>query len=129
VLDETIEERLIERANEVGTHVRARLNALKADIPVIGDVRGLGMLNAIEIVADQRSKAMLPRSLDVLGRIQSIARERGLLIYGRRTHGGKFGDWIMVTPPLIATTADIDEIAEGLSQTLRVFSAEVSAAR
>lgn len=72
---------------------------------------------------------MLPRSLDVLGRIQSIARERGLLIYGRRTHGGKFGDWIMVTPPLIATTADIDEIAEGLSQTLRVFSAEVSAAR
>jgi adenosylmethionine-8-amino-7-oxononanoate aminotransferase len=84
------------------------------------------MLNAIEIVADQASKAMLPRSMDVLGRIQAIARERGLLIYGRRTHGGKFGDWIMVTPPLIATKSDIDEIVDGLAATLKSFSSEVS---
>lgn len=129
VLEETIEQRLIERANELGPYLRSKLDALKSEIPVIGDVRGLGMLNAIEIVADQRSKAMLPRSLDVLGRIQSIAREHGLLIYGRRTHGGKFGDWIMVTPPLIATKADIDEIVDGLARTLRLFSAEVIGAR
>jgi len=129
VLEETIEQRLIERANELGPRLRSRLDALKAEIPVIGDVRGLGMLNAIEIVADQRTQAMLPRSLDVLGRIQSIAREHGLLIYGRRTHGGKFGDWIMVTPPLIATNADIDEIVDGLARTLRLFSAEVTGAR
>jgi adenosylmethionine-8-amino-7-oxononanoate aminotransferase len=129
VLEETVERKLIERANETGAYLRARLNALKSEVPVLGDVRGLGMLNAIEIVADQGSKAMLPRSMDVLGRIQSIARAGGLLIYGRRTHGGKFGDWIMVTPPLIATTADIDEIVDGLGKALRTFSAEVSGAR
>jgi adenosylmethionine-8-amino-7-oxononanoate aminotransferase len=129
VLEETVERKLIERANETGAYLRSRLNALKSDVPVLGDVRGLGMLNAIEIVADPSSKAMLPRSMDVLGRIQSIAREGGLLIYGRRTHGGKIGDWIMVTPPLIATTADIDEIVDGLGKALRTFSAEVSGAR
>jgi adenosylmethionine-8-amino-7-oxononanoate aminotransferase len=125
VLEETVERKLIESAVGTGEYLRSRLNALKSDVPVLGDVRGLGMLNAIEIVADQTSKAMLPRSMDVLGRIQSIARERGLLIYGRRTHGGKFGDWIMVTPPLIATKSDIDEIVDGLATTLKTFSSEV----
>jgi adenosylmethionine-8-amino-7-oxononanoate aminotransferase len=129
VLEETLDRKLIERANEVGAHLRSRLQALQVEIPVMGDVRGLGMLNAIEIVADQSSKAMLPRTLDVLGHIQSIARSHGLLIYGRRTHGGKFGDWIMVTPPLIATNADIDEIVDGLGKTLRTFSREVTGAR
>ena len=87
------------------------------------------MLNAIEIVADQMTKDMLPRTMDVIGRIQVLARDRGLLIYGRRTHAGRFGDWIMVTPPLIATNADIDEIVEGLGATLRAFAVEVSAGR
>jgi adenosylmethionine-8-amino-7-oxononanoate aminotransferase len=127
VLEETVERGLIDRANESGEYLRSRLNALKSTVPVLGDVRGIGMLNAIEIVADQSTKAMLPRSMDVLGRINRIARARGLLIYGRRTHGGKFGDWIMVTPPLIATQSDLDEIVDGLSATLKLFSAEVRA--
>jgi adenosylmethionine-8-amino-7-oxononanoate aminotransferase len=125
VLEETLEEKLIERANETGAYLRARLNGLRSDIPVVGDVRGLGMLNAIEIVADQMTKEMLPRTMDVIGRVQRLARERGLLIYGRRTHAGRFGDWIMVTPPLIATHSDIDEIVDGLAGTLRAFATEV----
>jgi len=91
-------------------------------------VRGLGMLNAIEIVADRDSARMLPRELDVVGRIQAIAREQGLLIYGRRTHAGRFGDWIMVSPPLIATRADIDEIVDGLAVCLDRYRQELSGA-
>jgi 4-aminobutyrate aminotransferase-like enzyme len=124
-----LEEKLIERASAAGTYLRSRLTSLRSEIHVVGDVRGLGLLNAIEIVADPDTKEMLPRTMDVIGRIQSLARERGLLIYGRRTHGGRFGDWIMVTPPLIATNADIDEIVEGLGATLRAFAAEVSGGR
>lgn len=127
VLEETLEQRLIERANDVGAYLRERLSALQGDIPILGDVRGLGMLNAIEIVADQASKAMLPRSIDVVGRIQALAHEDGLLIYGRRTHGGKFGDFVMVTPPLIATRADVDEIVAGLGRALSRFAAELPA--
>jgi adenosylmethionine-8-amino-7-oxononanoate aminotransferase len=129
VLEETLEQKLIERANETGEYLRSRLTGLRSEIHIVGDVRGLGMLNAIEIVADPDTRDMLPRRLDVIGRIQTLARERGLLIYGRRTHGGRFGDWIMVTPPLIATHADIDEIVAGLGATLRAYAAEVSGAR
>jgi adenosylmethionine-8-amino-7-oxononanoate aminotransferase len=128
VLEETLERGLIERANVLGRALRASLEKLKAQISIIGDVRGMGLLNAIEIVADPKTKAMLPRSLDVVGRIQAIARGEGLLIYGRRSHGGKFGDWIMVTPPLIATAADIDEIVAGLARTLGTYRDELVAA-
>jgi adenosylmethionine-8-amino-7-oxononanoate aminotransferase len=128
VLEETLERGLIERADALGETLRASLERLKVANFLVGDVRGLGLLNAVEIVADPTTKVMLPRSLDVIGRIQAIAREQGLLIYGRRSHGGKFGDWIMVTPPLVATSADLDEIVTGLARTLEIYREELIAA-
>jgi adenosylmethionine-8-amino-7-oxononanoate aminotransferase len=125
VLEETLERDLISRALKTGAYLRELLVAVKNDNAILGDVRGLGMLNAIEIIADPRNKAMLPRELDVIGRLQGIARSKGLLIYGRRTHAGRFGDWLMVTPPLIATRADIDEIVHGLAETLREYREEL----
>jgi 4-aminobutyrate aminotransferase-like enzyme len=128
VLEETVEGKLIARAEEVGAHLRTKLDALRQRSAIVGDVRGLGMLNAIEIVANKETRAMLPRQLDVIGSLQTQARAEGLLIYGRRTHGGKFGDWLMITPPLIATTTDIDEIVEGLARALKSYEAELRAA-
>ncbi len=125
VLAETVESGLIDRARDNGLYLRSRLETLKARSAIVGDVRGLGMLNAMEIVADRETKRMLPRELDVIGRIQALAREAGLLIYGRRTHAGRFGDWIMVAPPLIATQADIDEIVEALGHCLVAYQQEL----
>lgn len=125
VLQETAERGLVQRANETGDYLRSRLSALQNSIAIVGNVRGLGLLNAVEIVANQTTKAMLPRDLDVLGRLQAIARTKGLLIYGRRTHAGKFGDWLMVTPPLIASHDDIDEIVDGLAATFKVYGDEL----
>jgi adenosylmethionine-8-amino-7-oxononanoate aminotransferase len=125
VLDETLEHGLIAKARDNGHYLRRQLAALQSQIGIIGDVRGLGMLNAVEIVADQQTKRMLPRELDVIGRVQALAREQGLLIYGRRTHAGRFGDWIMVAPPLIAGRDDIDEIVAALSRCLKSFEPEV----
>jgi adenosylmethionine-8-amino-7-oxononanoate aminotransferase len=127
VLEETVENDLVARAEKTGVYLRARLDELRKDIRIIGDVRGLGMLNAIEIVANPETRAMLPRQMDVLGALQSLARAEGLLIYGRRTHGGKFGDWLMISPPLIATDADVDEIVEGLGRALRSYEKELRA--
>jgi len=127
VLDVTIGEKLIDNAASMGEYLRSRLREVQQHNALIGDVRGLGMLNAIEIVADRDSARMLPRELDVVGRIQAIAREQGLLIYGRRTHAGRFGDWIMVSPPLIATRTDIDEIVDGLAVCLDRYRQELAA--
>jgi adenosylmethionine-8-amino-7-oxononanoate aminotransferase len=126
VLDETVQHNLIGRAQDSGAYLRDRLTGLQTRSAIIGDVRGIGMLNAVEIVADRDSKAMLPRELDVIGRIQALARDQGLLIYGRRTHAGRFGDWIMVSPPLIATRDDIDEIVAGLGQCINAYQQELS---
>lgn len=126
VLAETVERGLIDRARDNGAYLRLRLEALKQQNRIVGDVRGLGMLNAVEIVAAREGKRMLPRGLDVVGRIQSLARDHGLLIYGRRTHAGRFGDWIMVAPPLIATPADIDEIVAGLTCCLAQYQDELA---
>ncbi|MGH8253544.1 MAG: aspartate aminotransferase family protein, partial [Steroidobacteraceae bacterium] len=126
VLDVTIEERLIENAATIGEYLRDKLRGMQQDNSLVGDVRGLGLLNAVEIVADRDSARMLPRELDVIGRVQALAREQGLLIYGRRTHAGQFGDWIMVSPPLIATRADIDEIVDGLQRCLALYRTEIA---
>lgn len=127
VLEETVENDLIARADKTGVYLRAKLDELRKDIRIIGDVRGLGMLNAVELVANPDTREMLPRQIDVLGQIQKLALAQGLLIYGRRTHAGKFGDWLMITPPLIATEADVDEIVGGLARALKKYAATVSA--
>jgi adenosylmethionine-8-amino-7-oxononanoate aminotransferase len=126
VLDETLDRGLVAQAESTGAYLRARLSALMKEIPILGDVRGRGLLNAIEIVADQQTKAMLPRNLDVIGEIKAIALSKDLLIYGRRSHGGRYGDWLMMTPPLIATPADIDLIVAGIAATLHDFTARLS---
>jgi adenosylmethionine-8-amino-7-oxononanoate aminotransferase len=122
VLRETVEQGLAARAEVTGAYLRERLRALMPRIPIIGDVRGRGLLDAVDIVADPSTQAMLPREIDVIGDIKSLALEQGLLVYGRRSHGGRYGDWIMVTPPLIATTADVDVIVDGLAVALDAYA-------
>ena len=52
--------------------------------------------------------------------IKAIALERGLLIYGRRSHAGRYGDWLMMTPPRIATRDDVAEIVAAVAQRVQV---------
>jgi len=122
VLRETLEQGLPARAGQTGSYLRARLGELMAGSPLIGDVRGRGLLNAVELVADPATRAMLPRELDVVGDIKALAAEQGLLIYGRRSGGGRYGDWIMVAPPLVATPDDVDLIVAGLDAALRAYA-------
>ena len=125
VLEETISRDLPANAERVGAHLRARLEALMRESAIIGEVRGKGLLNAIELVADKTTKAMLPRTRDVPKEISDRALSEGLLLYARRTAGGAFGDWLMMTPPLIATIEDVDEIVDRLSRVLSAYEHEL----
>jgi adenosylmethionine-8-amino-7-oxononanoate aminotransferase len=64
VLDEIMENRLVDRAARVGARLRAGLDAIAVDSPVVGDVRGRGLLLAIELVADRSSAARFPADID-----------------------------------------------------------------
>jgi adenosylmethionine-8-amino-7-oxononanoate aminotransferase len=99
--------------------------ALRASSGLVGDVRGMGLLQAIEIVADKETKAIFPASRQAVYRIIEIGIARGLLLYSRRTANGKYGEWLMLCPPLIVTEAEIDEIARLLALTLADYEAEL----
>jgi adenosylmethionine-8-amino-7-oxononanoate aminotransferase len=87
-------------------------------------VRGIGLLLAVEFVADRETLAPLPPALAAHDRVVEIAHEEGLILYSRRSRGGHAGDHVLVCPPLITSEAQADEIAAALGRTLARFAAE-----
>ena len=128
VVREMLDQDLMANAQRMGAVLRERLLALMSRSPIVGDVRGKGLLMAIELVADKQTKAMIPVERMAPYRVADLALERGLIQYVRRTANGIYGDWLMVTPPLIVTEAQIDEIVGILSDCLDSLAAELRAA-
>jgi len=128
VIDEIARLALVRNAEVMGTALRQRLNGLMARHPIIGDVRGQGLLLAFELMADPVTKAPLPRALNAHQRLVDIAYEMGLIIYSRRTRDGVEGDHIMVCPPLIVTEAHLDEITDTLDTALTRLVGELALA-
>ncbi|MGD9743128.1 MAG: aspartate aminotransferase family protein [Dongiaceae bacterium] len=118
VIDETIERDLIGNAARTGAHLKRRLEELKERSPIVGDVRGIGMLCAVELVADQATKAMIPPEMYIADRLRLLGLEHGLILYARRQCQGRYGEWTMICPPLIVAPAEADEIVERFERTL-----------
>ncbi len=125
VLDELVECDLIGNAERMGALLRGKLEALAGRTPLIGDVRGRGLLLAIELVADKAAKTMIPLPLMAPYRLQALALKRGLALYCRRTGGGEYGDFIPITPPLIITAAEVEELVARLEAALGDYEAEL----
>jgi adenosylmethionine-8-amino-7-oxononanoate aminotransferase len=116
---------LVDNAARMGARMTTRLEELMARFPFIGDVRGKGLLLAAELVADRETMEPLPPSLNAHQRLVDLAYDRGLIVYSRRTRGGRIGDHVLVCPPLIVTEADVDEIAGILGDALAALAAEL----
>jgi adenosylmethionine-8-amino-7-oxononanoate aminotransferase len=129
VVSEMIEHDLMTNAGAMGALLRQRLEALKAKSAILGDVRGKGLLMAIEIVGDKETKAILPAERQAVYRIIELGVERGLLLYSRRTADGKYGEWLMVSPPLIVTAVQIEEIVSLIGETLAAYETELRQAK
>jgi 4-aminobutyrate aminotransferase len=94
-----IENELAANAARVGSHLRQGLEALRQRHAVIGDVRGLGLMQAIDLVRDRESKSP---AHDLVGRILEMAFEKGLLLLGCGSSAIRFA------PPLIVNEAEVD---------------------
>lgn len=125
VLDEIVDRRLIPEAERLGALLRAGLERLAATRPLIGDVRGRGLLQAIELVADPESRARFAADVDPGAILVRRGIEHGLLLYSRRQNGGHFGDWLLVAPPLIVDEAIIGDLVERLGATLDSAAGEL----
>ncbi|MFZ1158278.1 MAG: aminotransferase class III-fold pyridoxal phosphate-dependent enzyme, partial [Candidatus Sulfotelmatobacter sp.] len=108
------------RPGTVAAHLKLALESLRSADPrgdarhsidassVIGDVRGLGLLWAVEFVADQKSKRPFATELNFAGRVASAAMTRGLLVYPMRgCVDGISGDHLLLAPPAVITKEEI----------------------
>jgi len=118
------EEKLPDNAAETGSVLKAGLKDLAGRHPLIGDVRGRGLLLAIELVKDVQTREPFPAELNVGQRLTDIAYEEGLIIYPRRPIQGLAGDHVLVAPPLILTLAQVDEIIARLEGALKRLEQE-----
>jgi 4-aminobutyrate aminotransferase len=115
VIDFIDENNLLINAAEAGAHLRSRLEELQARHPLIGDVRGMGLMQAMELVEDRESRTPAPEATAAL---MEAARENGLLI-GK---GGMYGNVIRITPPLNISKSDIDDFARRMDASLTFVS-------
>ncbi len=119
-LDILEREGLVERAGTMGARLLAGLQTLR-DLPLVGDVRGLGLMCGVELVQDKGTKAP---ALGVGGRVLAEARKRGLISRIRTGQNGEYpiGDTLCVAPPLVVTEAHVDRIVEILRDSIRAVS-------
>ena len=103
---------IFEHADRVGAYLQTRLQAL-ADHPLIGEVSGVGMIGAVELVADKASKKPFD-GMKVGQFCAKAAEENGLIV---RPLGG---NRVAVCPPLIIENEHVDELIEKLSAALNV---------
>jgi 4-aminobutyrate--pyruvate transaminase len=94
----------------VGPCLQNAIGAFR-DHPLVGDVRGVGMIAALEMVQDKQTGAPFDPALKLGAKVEGLARKQGLI--------ARFiGDRIAFSPPLIVTEADIDDIAARLGRAL-----------
>jgi 4-aminobutyrate aminotransferase len=102
VLDFIEDQKLLINAAEVGHYLRGKLLEMQEKHSLIGEVRGMGLMQAIELVEDRDSKK--PATAETLAVIEA-ARENRILV-GR---GGFFGNVLRITPPLNIAKSDVDQ--------------------
>jgi alanine-glyoxylate transaminase/(R)-3-amino-2-methylpropionate-pyruvate transaminase len=105
------QENIQENARVVGEHLKNRLLDLQERQPLIGEIRGLGLMLGVELVRDRRTKEPADReTLELMER----CKDRGLLI-GK---GGLFGNVLRIKPPMCLTKGDADFIVDCLDESL-----------
>jgi 4-aminobutyrate aminotransferase len=105
-----LEESLVENAAHMGEYLMDRMRGWVSQFPIVGEVRGLGLMIGIELVRDQSTKEKAPELRD---RVVQRAFERGLLVLGAGDNS------IRLSPPLVITRDQSDFAIETLEDCLR----------
>jgi adenosylmethionine-8-amino-7-oxononanoate aminotransferase len=124
VLSEVERLGLADNAARMGEVLLDGMRELQQRFPFIGDVRGKGLMTALEFVKDPVTMENLPPEIRIGQRVLDLAYERGLIVYFRRVTGGVQGDCVMVAPPLIVTREQVGEIVSILGDAIGVAARE-----
>ncbi|HXB54185.1 MAG TPA: aspartate aminotransferase family protein [Vicinamibacteria bacterium] len=111
VVDAIASDRLLDNATAVGAHLRSRLEKLQEKHALVGEVRGMGLMQGVELVKDRKSKEPAAQATAA---VMEAAKDRGLII-GK---GGLYGNVLRISPALNVSAADADQAADILDQAL-----------
>ncbi|MEW5721643.1 MAG: aminotransferase class III-fold pyridoxal phosphate-dependent enzyme [Thermodesulfobacteriota bacterium] len=123
VVNVILEGNLPQNAARVGAGLKEALERLAARYPLIGQVRGLGLLLALELVRDPVTREPFPPEMNLAQRLTEAAYDHGLIIYPRRCINGLEGDHVLIAPPLIITREETGELLRRLDLALGVVAA------
>jgi len=118
VIDFIEERNLLANCAETGAYLRSGLEDLKEKHELIGDVRGMGLMQAVELVTDRRAKT--PGATEA-AQVMEAARENRLII-GK---GGMYGNVLRISPPMNVGRADVDQFLQLLDRSLTMCAAAV----
>ncbi len=117
---------LLPQVQRLGQGLRERLDAAFGSHDHVGDVRGRGLFQALELVADRDTKAPFDPALKLHARIKAQCMARGLMVYPMGgTIDGARGDHVLLAPPFIVTDADLDAIVSRLADAVHAAVASL----
>ena len=107
-----LRDRLPDQVAEKGEYIMKRLDEMKEQYPIIGDVRGKGLMIGIELVKDQKKKTP---AVEEVRKIRDLCREKGLLVGS----GGVKGCVLRIQPPLVIEKEQIDKALNILEESIK----------
>jgi adenosylmethionine-8-amino-7-oxononanoate aminotransferase len=111
-------EKLTERAAEMGAYLQDGLHTLLRH-SIVGDVRGKGLLQAVELVKDRNTKEPLDAS--VVTTVVDFCRDNGVIV-GRGSGTSQSANIIVLSPPLVITRAECDRLVDTLDKALAALT-------
>lgn len=116
VVNALLDRGLVGQAKSQGDKLMTALQARFGQHPHVGDIRGRGLFQGIELVADRDSKTPFDPARKIAAKIKTAAFEAGMICYPMSgTIDGQTGDHVLLAPPFIISDAQIDELVEKLS--------------
>ena len=112
------------RAGSVAALLKGGLETLR-EVKTVGDVRGIGLLWGVEFVTDKTSKRPFEPKLNFSGRVAEAAAKRGLMVYPMQgCVDGVAGDHLLIAPPAVVTSEEIEWAVEQLGEAIEEAGAE-----
>ena len=117
---------LLANVRAQGTHLSRRLRERFGNHPLVGDVRGRGLLQGVELVADRGTKEAFDPKLKMHARVKREAMARGLMVYPMGgTVDGVRGDHVLIAPPFIVDDGAVGTIVERLGDAVDASTKQI----
>jgi hypothetical protein len=123
-------DRLVERVAAAEPMFASLLRDQLGELPVVGDVRSIGLLGGVELVADTGTKQPFPAPAGIAARATRLALDKGVIVYPCSGGvDGEAGDYLILAPPFVSSDDDLEQMVERTGHALRRLGHELASGR